>query len=73
MGITVDEVIADGDRTAARFSGWGTHTGDTLGVAPTGSRVTFTGMTFTRWQDGKIREGWHNVDIMGILQQVNAL
>ncbi|MBW3625252.1 MAG: ester cyclase [Armatimonadetes bacterium] len=73
MQITVEEVITDGDRAAARFSGWGTHQGDALGVPPTGNRVTFTGMTFTRWEDGKIQEGWNNVDIMGILKQVNAL
>ena len=73
LHITVEEVLVDGDRTAARFSGFGTHQGDTLGVPATGKRVTFTGMTMTHWKDGKIVEGWNNVDIMGILKQVNAL
>jgi predicted ester cyclase len=73
MRITVEDVIADGDRTACRFRGTATHTGGHLGVEPTGKTVTFTGMSFTRWRDGKIVEGWNNVDIPGILQQIGAV
>jgi predicted ester cyclase len=73
LHMQMDEILVDGDRAAARFSGGGTHTGEGLGVAPTGRRVTFTGMSFTRWEGGKIREGWNNVDIAGILKQIDAL
>ena len=38
----------------------------------TGKTVTFTGMTFTRWENGQIVEGWNNVDIAGILKQIGA-
>ncbi len=73
MELTVDDVISQGDRCATRFSGSAMHEGDSLGVPATGRRVTFTGMTFTRWKEGQIVEGWNNVDIMGILKQVDAL
>jgi predicted ester cyclase len=72
LRVTVEEVIAEGDLTAARLSVTGTHEGDHLGVAPTGRRVSFTGMTFTRWRDGKIVEGWNNVDIPGLMKQIGA-
>lgn len=71
--ITVEEVIVSGDMTAARFLGWATHAGDQLGVAATNKRVTFTGMNFARWRDGKIVEGWNNVDMLGLLKQVGAI
>jgi steroid delta-isomerase-like uncharacterized protein len=70
--ITVEDVLSGEDRTAARFSGTATHTGPHLGVEATGKKVTFTGMTFTRWRNGQIVEGWNNVDIAGILQQVGV-
>lgn len=73
MHITVEEVVCRGDMAAARFSGSGTHRGDHLGVPATGKAVTFTGMSFMRWRDGQIVEGWNNVDIPGILMQVGLL
>jgi len=72
LKIKVEEIVSEGDLTASRISGTGTHTGDQLGVAPTGIAVTFTGMTFTRWKDGQIVEGWNNVDVVGILKQIGA-
>jgi steroid delta-isomerase-like uncharacterized protein len=71
--ITVAETIRDGDRVAVRLSCAATHSGDQLGVPATGRRVRFTAMTFTRWRDGKIVEGWNNVDMMAILEQIGAI
>lgn len=70
--ITVDDVIADGDRTACRLRGVGTHTGPELGVAPTGKRVAFTAIIWTRWADGKMVEAWNEFDAWGMMQQIGA-
>jgi len=70
MLVTVEDVLSEGDKTAARFSGQATHSGDHLGVPATGKRVTFTGMTFIRWKDGQIAEGWNNVDLAGLFKQI---
>jgi len=72
MHISVDDVLAEGDMTAARLTVTGTHTGDHLGLDATGKRVSFTGMTFTRWRDGQIVEGWNNVDLPGLMKQIEA-
>jgi hypothetical protein len=70
--ITVDEVVAEGPLTAARFTVTGTHTGELDGLKPTGKRVTFTGMAMTRWQNGQIVEGWNNVDLPGMMAQLSS-
>jgi steroid delta-isomerase-like uncharacterized protein len=70
--ITVEDVIAEGDRVAIRFSGSASHRGDHLGVPATQRPVTFTGMAFIRCRNGKIVEGWNNFDVMGLMQQIGA-
>jgi steroid delta-isomerase-like uncharacterized protein len=72
MHVTVEDVIASGERTAIRFSVQGTHTGDSLGIAPTQKRVAFTGMTFARWRNGQIVEGWNNIDFASLFAQLGA-
>jgi steroid delta-isomerase-like uncharacterized protein len=60
--IQVDQVVAEDDWTAQRFGGAGTHTGDALGVPATGNPISFTGMSFVRWRDGRMIEAYNNVD-----------
>ena len=50
-----------------------THTGDQLGIAPTGKRVGVTGMSMARVRDGKMVEGWNNWDTMALMEQMGAL
>ena len=52
--IDLDEVLAEGDHVAARWTCTLTHTGESLGFAPTGRRVTLTGASFIHFKDGKI-------------------
>ena len=41
-----------------RITQTATHTGDLLGVAPTGRRVTLRGIAIYRIAEGKIAEAW---------------
>ena len=68
----VEDLIAEGDRVAVRFSFRATHKGTFLGIAPTRKRVTITGMNFYRIRGGKIVELWREVDVLGLLQQLGA-
>ena len=70
--ITIEEIFAEGEIVAMRWTYRGTHTGDspTLGIPPTGKKVTFTGCTVTHWMDGKIVEVWNYVDYLGLIQQL---
>src|SRR5215217_8615716 len=69
---TFDEVIAEGDRVAARWTTRGTHDGDLLGFAPTGKPVEFTGISFFTVHCGKVVEFQTEMDAAGLLEQVGA-
>lgn len=63
MRIAVEDVIASGDRVAARWRATGTHLGPELGFPPTGKKVSLDGATIAVIRDGKLREGWNMMDM----------
>ncbi|HET6247980.1 MAG TPA: ester cyclase [Tepidisphaeraceae bacterium] len=69
----VDEVVAAGNSTAARFTFTANHSGPYLGAAATGKQVRSTGMAFLHWRDGKIIEGWNEHDALGLTIQTGAI
>lgn len=70
--IAVDETIVEGNRAVARITFTGTHTGDGLGVAPTGRSVKVTGMCVVHLRDGQVVEGWNEFDFASLLQQIQV-
>ena len=70
---TIEDLIAEGDRVVARHTFRGIHTGDLMGIAPTGKQVTTTGVTITRFANGKGVELWGNSDDLGLLQQLGVV
>lgn len=56
--ISVEDVIADGDRVSARWTLRGTHRGEVFGIPPTGKEATVRGVGWLRLADGKIAETW---------------
>jgi len=71
--IVIEDIFADGDRVAVRVTLQGTHTGNGLGLAPTGRSVRIQGIVIVRMQDGRIKEGWNSYDQLGLLRQLGAL
>jgi len=65
--------IAEGDKVASRWRCVATHRGEFMGVAPTGKRVTVTGLTINRIVNGKIVEEWAEWDNLGLMQQLGAV
>lgn len=70
---TVEDMVAEGDRVAARLTMRGTHLGPLNGVPPTGRAVVVSGMSLERVADGRIVEGWNENDALGLLQQLGVL
>jgi predicted ester cyclase len=70
--MTVDDVIASGDKVVLRWHSEGTHRGALAGLAPTGVYGSATGISIDRWQDGKIVEAWAEWDNMGLARQLGA-
>jgi steroid delta-isomerase-like uncharacterized protein len=70
LHVVVEDVVGGEDKAAVRISVTATHTGDLPNLPATGRSVRFTGMTFTRWREGKIVEGWNNVDFSAMMRQL---
>lgn len=70
--VTTEDVLAEGDRVAYRYTMTGTHTGPIMGIESTGEEVTFGGMGIARVADGRIVEAWSQVDVAGLMQQLGA-
>ena len=70
---TFEELVAEGDRVAERWTGRGTHRGELQGIPPTGKRVEGPGSVFYRIVGGKIVELRASFDMMGLMQQLGAL
>ena len=70
---TIDDLIAEGDKVVARITMTGTHSGEFMGMPPTGKHVSFTGIYIARIEDGKIVEHWGEEDGASLMQQLGAL
>jgi len=71
--VKVEDLIAEGDKVAARCTVSAKHTGDALGFAPTHADVDFTGIAIVRIKDGKIVEAWNNFDFMKMNRQLGVI
>lgn len=72
LHVTIEDIIAEGDRVVVRNTWRGTHTGPLLGIPPTGKSFTFTGIVIWRIADGRICERWATLDQLGLRQQLGA-
>jgi steroid delta-isomerase-like uncharacterized protein len=70
---TSEELIAEGDLVAQRWSCIGTHLGELMGIPATGKRTTTTGVNIMRFENGKAVEEWSNWDALGWLQQLGVV
>ncbi len=70
--VRVDEVVVEGDRAAVATTIEGTHTGELLGKAPTGRRVSVTGIDLVRVAGGRIVEHRGLTDTVGLLRQLGG-
>jgi steroid delta-isomerase-like uncharacterized protein len=68
----IEDLLAEGDKVACRWSARGTHQGDLMGVAATGKAITFTGIAIFRVANGKIQEEWAYSDTLGLMQQLGV-
>ena len=62
LTISLEGVMAEGDRVTARVTMRGTHSGEFQGTAPTNKRVEVKAIDIFRIEDGKILEHWGHAD-----------
>lgn len=72
---TIDEIIIEGDAGAIRWTWEATHSGvsPSLGIPPTGKRVSIVGCSVFHFRNGKIVEQWEYSDLLGLLQQLGVI
>jgi pimeloyl-ACP methyl ester carboxylesterase/predicted ester cyclase len=70
--VTVEDVVAEGDKAACRVSTRGTHRGAFQGIRATGKQVRQTGIDILRFAGGKVVERWGEFDALGLLAQLGA-
>lgn len=73
LQITVEDLIAEGDKVVMRWTARGMHQEELMGIPPSGNRVEVTGINIDRIEGGKFVESWSNYDILGLMQQIGAV
>jgi predicted ester cyclase len=69
----IDDLIVEGDLVGIRNTWSGTHQAEFYGVPPSGKPVAVTSVGLDRVRDGKVTEGWGELDMVGMMQQMGAL
>ena len=73
LQISVEAMVAEGDRVVARYTGRGTHQGELMGIPPTGKPVSVTNILIARIANDRVVEQWLNTDVLGMLQQLGVV
>jgi predicted ester cyclase len=67
---TIDDMVAEGDAVAYRFTMRGTFKGPLMGIAPTGKQINFKEAHFIRFSGGKEVEALAFGDMVAWYQQL---
>ena len=70
LHISVDELIAEGDRVFCRSTMTGTHDGEYKGIPPTGRNIAAESAEVFRIVDGKIAGYWCLANVAGLMRQL---
>lgn len=69
---SIDDMVAERNRVATRYTITGTQQGEIMGVKPTGKEVTIPLIVITRFVRGKVVEDWEVFDVAGMLRQLGV-
>jgi predicted ester cyclase len=65
--------VAEGDLVISHIRTTGTHSGDLMGIAPTGKSIDVRAVNVDQIVDGLIVARWSLIDMMSMLTQIGAL
>ena len=71
--VTIEDMIAEGDKVWVRLEQTGTHTGEFLGLAPTGKKIEYASVAIWRIANGKIVEGWGVYDYLDSYKELGFI
>jgi steroid delta-isomerase-like uncharacterized protein len=70
---TVEDLLGEDDKVVGRWTMRATHTGNLMGIPPTGKSIVMSGIDIGRWENGRLVEIWHIEDIMGMMMQLGVV
>ena len=73
LHVTVEDLIAEGDKVVGRNTVTGTHQGEYMGRPPTGKSLTYNEIFIFRFASGRIAETWGVVDILSQMRQLGMM
>ena len=71
--LIVDDMVAEGDKVATRWTMTALHSGEFMGVPPTYQPITMQGIIIERFVDGRVAEGWECSDMYGLKKQLGVI
>lgn len=72
LHVDVEDIIAEGDRVAIRWTAKMTHLGDGLGFPATGKKGVLHGSAFVRIQGDQIVDGWNQLDMQALILHLQS-
>ncbi|HEX5579663.1 MAG TPA: ester cyclase, partial [Candidatus Limnocylindria bacterium] len=70
--MTIEDVIAEGDKVVVRLTSHGRHAGAFMGLPPSGKAYDISEIHIFRVAHGKVAEHWRDADMLGMLRQLGA-
>ena len=67
------EQISAGNKVVTRWEATGTHKAAFMDIAPTGKKISFTGINIYTLTRGKLSQSHVNWDMLGLMQQIGAV
>jgi steroid delta-isomerase-like uncharacterized protein len=72
VSMKIEDVIAEEDKVAVRLTARGRHTGEFMGLPPSGKDYAISETHIFHLRDGKISEHWRDADMLGLIRQLSA-
>jgi predicted ester cyclase len=73
LRISIDELLADGDRVIGVFTFTGTNDGELFGMPATGKRISVRQIAIYRIVGEQVVEEWEISDQLGLMQQLSVI
>ena len=67
----MDDLIAEDDKVAVRWTSRATHTGEVFGIPPSNRRVAVKGIEVYRLTVGKVVEHWGEINLTTLTDSVD--
>lgn len=70
LNCPIDDLLAEGDRVALRYTARGTNTGEIMGAEPTGRQLALEAQAIYRFEDGRVVESWDAWNVLSLVEQL---